>query len=79
MPDPSGPKQKSLFTYGVGLICGLPLASWASTPLTEDMGETAAMMALMALTLVFGAAGAALGYAIDRMRDGKGREDGQGD
>ena len=79
MADTSGSRQNTLFTYGLGLVCGLPLASWVSGPITRGMGEATSMLTLMALTLGFGAAGAALGYAIDRMRDRNGHEDGQGD
>ncbi|MEM9740182.1 MAG: hypothetical protein AAF829_09960 [Pseudomonadota bacterium] len=79
MADTPGPRQNTVFTYGLGLVCGLPLASWVSAPITRGMGEATAMATVMALTLGFGAAGAALGYAIDRLRDSKGNKDGQED
>lgn len=76
MADTQGPRQNTIFTYGLGLACGLPLASWISAPITQGMGETASMATLMALTLGFGAAGAGVGYAIDRLREGRGNSDG---
>jgi len=76
MADTQGPRQNTIFTYGLGLACGLPRASWISEVITQGMGEITSVGTLLALTLGFGATGAAVGYAIDRVREGRDHSDG---
>ncbi|MEO0465871.1 MAG: hypothetical protein AAF216_04965 [Pseudomonadota bacterium] len=57
--------SNSIFTYGLGLVMGLPVASAASAAVTSEPN----WIVILAFTLVLGALGAAGGYAIDRWRE----------
>lgn len=75
MTEAPGPKQYTLFTYGMGAVFGLPVASMIADPLTAEMGTPARMAVIIGFTIVLGAFGAAMGFVIDRWRQqGSGHE-----
>ena len=72
MTDQNAAGSNSLFTYGLGLTLGLPVASAVSDALTSEPN----WLIILACTLVLGGLGAASGYAVDRWREKRSRSNG---
>lgn len=68
MSDGPGPRQFTAFTYGLGAIMGLPVASMIADPLAANMSTLPRFGLVVGFTIVLGAFGAAMGYVIDRWR-----------
>jgi len=73
MADTSDRRQNTLFTYGLGLVMGLPVANLIAEPLSRGASDGARMAIILGLTLVLGATGAVIGYMIDKARGRKGK------
>ena len=65
MTEPAPSSDNCLFTYGLGLVMGLPVASAVSDALTSEPN----WIVILGFTLVLGGLGAAGGYMIDRWRE----------